>query len=54
MEIDTKTTNQISRSQMTMTCNTIRSLDFGFALTGTYLINKVIQILVVKDLEIVI
>ena len=54
MEINTKITNQITRSQMTMTCNTIRSLGLSFGLTGTRLINKVIQILVVKDLEIVI
>ena len=56
MEINTNTaiTNQITRSQMTMTCNTIRSLGLSFGLTGTRLINKVIQILVVKDLEIVI
>ena len=54
MEINTKITNQITRSQMTMTCNTIRSLGLSFGLTGTRLINKVIQILIVKDLEIVI
>lgn len=39
---------------MTMICNTIRSLGLSFGLTGTRLINKVIQILVIKDLEIVI
>ena len=54
MDINTKITIQITRSQMTMTCNTIRSLGLSFGLTGTRLINKVIQILVVKDLEIVI
>ena len=54
MEINTKIANQITRSQMTMICNTIRSLGLSFGLTGTRLINKVIQILIVKDLEIVI
>ena len=54
MEINTQITNQITRSQMTMICNTIRSLGLSFGLTGTRLINKVIQILVIKDLEIVI
>ena len=54
MDINTKIANQITRSQMTMTCNTIRALGLSFGLTGTRLINKVIQILVVKDLEIVI
>ena len=47
MKINTNATNQITRSQMTMTCNTIRSLGLSFGLTGTRLINKVIQILIV-------
>ena len=35
MDINTKIANQITRSQMTMTCNTIRSLGLSFGLTGT-------------------
>ena len=54
MEINTKTTNQISRSQITLTTHTLRSLGLNFGLTGTRLINKVIQILTIKDLEIVV
>ena len=54
MEINTKTTNQISRSQITLTSHLLRSLGLSFGLTGTRLINKTIQILTVKDLEIVI
>lgn len=54
MEINTKTTNQISRSQITLTSHMLRSLGLSFGLTGTRLINKTIQILTVRDLEIVV
>ena len=54
MEINTKSTNQISRSQITLTTHTLRSLGLNFGLTGTRLINKVIQILTIKDLDIVV
>lgn len=54
MEINTNTTNQITRSQITLTSHIIRSLGLSFGLTGTRLINKTIQVLTIKDLEIVV
>ena len=54
MEINTINSNKISRTQMALTCHTLRSLGLNFGLTGTRLINKVVQILIVKDLEIVV
>lgn len=54
MEINTNTTNQITRSQIMLTAHTLRSLGLSFGLTGTRLINKTIQILTIKDLEIVV
>ena len=54
MKVNTRKTNQISRTQMSLTCHTIRSLGLSFGLTGTRLINKIVQILVVKDLEIIV
>ena len=54
MNTNSKTTNQISRSQITLTAHTLRSLGLNFGLTGTRLINKVVQILIIKDLEIVV
>lgn len=54
MEINTNTTNRITRSQITLTSHIIRSLGLSFGLTGTRLINKTIQILTIKDLEIVV
>ena len=49
MNTNSKTTNQISRSQITLTAHTLRSLGLNFGLTGTRLINKVVQILTIKD-----
>ena len=54
MNTNSKTTNQISRSQITLTAHILRSLGLNFGLTGTRLINKVIQVLIIKDLEIVV
>lgn len=54
MKIDTKTTNRITREQVLAICNTVRSLGLSTGHTGTRLINKVIQILTIKDLEIVV
>ena len=54
MEINTKITNQITRSQIMLTAHTLRSLGLSFGLTGTRLINKTIQILTIKDLEIIV
>ena len=54
MNTYSKTANQISRSQITLTAHTLRSLGLNFELTGTRLINKVVQILTIKDLEIVV
>ncbi len=54
METNTNTTNQITRSQIMLTAHTLRSLGLSFGLTGTRLINKTIQILTIKDLEIVV
>lgn len=54
MEINTNTTNRITHSQITLTSHIIRSLGLSFGLTGTRLINKTIQILTIKDLEIVV
>lgn len=54
MKIDTKTTNRITREQVLAICNTVRSLGLSTRHTGTRLINKVIQILTIKDLEIVV
>ena len=54
MEVNIKTTNQISRSQIMLTTHTLRSLGLSFGLTGTRLINKTIQILTIRDLEIVV
>ncbi len=54
MKINTKTTNKITREQVLAICNTVRSLGLSTGHTGTRLINKVIQILTIKDLEIVV
>ena len=54
MNTNSKATNQISRSQITLTAHTLRSLGLNVGLTGTRLINKVVQILTIKDLEIVV
>ena len=54
MKVNSKTTNRISREQVLTICNIIRSLGLNTGLTGTRLINKVVQILTIKDLEIVV
>lgn len=54
MKINTKTTNRITRDQVLTICNIVRSLGLSTGLTGTRLINKVVQILAIKDLEIVV
>ena len=54
MEISKKATNKISRIQVLTICNIIRSLGLNTGLTGTRLINKVVQILTIRDLEIVV
>ena len=54
MKINTETTNKITREQVLAICNTVRSLGLSTGHTGTRLINKVIQILTIKDLEIVV
>lgn len=48
------TFNRITREQAISIHNILRSLGLVSSLTGTRLLNKAIQILVVKDLEIVI
>lgn len=54
MGISKKATNKISRVQVLTICNIIRSLGLNTGLTGTRLINKVIQVLTIRDLEIVV
>ena len=54
MEINKKATNKISREQVLTICNIVRSLGLNTGLTGTRLINKVVQILTIRDLEIVV
>lgn len=54
MKINIETTNKITREQVLAICNTVRSLGLSTGHTGTRLINKVIQILTIKDLEIVV
>ena len=54
MKINKKTTNKISREQVLTICNIVRSLGLNTGLTGTRLINKIIQILTIRDLEIVV
>ena len=54
MKVNSKTTNRITREQVLTICNIIRSLGLSTGLTGTRLINKVVQILAIKDLEIVV
>ena len=54
MKVNSKTTNRITREQVLTICNIIRSLGLSTGLTGTRLINKVVQILTIKDLEIVV
>ena len=54
MSINAITTNKISNKQVLAIRNISRSLGLSTGLTGTRLINKVVQILVIKDLEIVV
>ena len=54
MNINTITTNKISNKQVLAIRNISRSLGLSTGLTGTRLINKVVQILVIKDLEIIV
>ena len=54
MNKNTITTNKISNRQVLAIRNISRSLGLSTGLTGTRLINKVVQILVIKDLEIVV
>ena len=54
MNVNTITTNKISNRQVLAIRNISRSLGLSTGLTGTRLINKVVQILVIKDLEIVV
>ena len=55
MKVKINTTiNKISREQIIIINNALRSLGLNTGLTGTRLINKVIQILVIKDLEIIV
>ena len=54
MKVNTKTANKITREQVLTICNIVRSLGLSTGLTGTRLINKVVQILAIKDLEIVV
>ena len=54
MNKNTITTNKISNKQVLAIRNISRSLGLSTGLTGTRLINKVVQILVIKDLEIVV
>ena len=50
----TTDTNKISNKQVLAIRNISRSLGLSTGLTGTRLINKVVQILVIKDLEIIV
>ena len=54
MEINTKTTNKITREQALAICHAFRNLGLSSGLTGTRLLNKIVQILAIKDLEIVV
>ena len=54
MNENTITTNKISNTQVLAIRNISRSLGLSTGLTGTRLINKVVQILVIKDLEIIV
>ena len=54
MNINSKTSNLISRSQVLEICNILRSLGLTSGLTGTRILNKAIQIISIKDLEIIV
>ena len=54
MKINTKTTNKITREQALAICHAFRNLGLTSGLTGTRLLNKIVQILTIKDLEIVV
>lgn len=54
MEINTKITNKITREQALAICHAFRNLGLTSGLTGTRLLNKIVQILTIKDLEIVV
>lgn len=46
--------NQISNKQVLIICNCLRSLGLNSSHIGTRLINKAIQILTIRDLEIIV
>ena len=54
MNINSKTSNLISHSQVLEICNILRSLGLTSGLTGTRILNKAIQIISIKDLEIIV
>ena len=54
MKVNTKTTNKITREQVLAICNIVRSLGLSTGHTGTRIINKVIQVITIRDLEIVV
>lgn len=55
MKLDSNNnSNQISNKQIIIICNCLRSLGLNSGHIGTRLINKAIQILTVKDLEIIV
>ena len=54
MNINSKTSNLISNSQVLEICNILRSLGLTSGLTGTRILNKAIQIISIKDLEIIV
>lgn len=55
MKLDSNNnSNQISNKHLLIICNCLRSLGLNSGHIGTRLINKAIQILIVKDLEIVV
>ena len=49
MNINSKTSNLISNSQVLEICNILRSLGLTSGLTGTRILNKAIQIISIKD-----
>lgn len=54
MSVNTSTNNKITREQALAICNAFRSLGLSPALTGTRLLNKIVQVVIVRDLEILI
>lgn len=55
MKLDSNNnSNQISNKQILIICNCLRSLGLNSGHIGTRLINKAIQILTIKDLEMIV